>query len=169
MQVFVMYSTVFSVRKKRSFVNRLQCLFDIRRPPNRSDFSGAFLVPTVKSLATQNRVCSACYPKIIFRSLPPPLKCSSPRVIKTSSQRSPRNNISARMLNYIPLLHTSALHVQSPYLLQSPKLYLSSSLSLTEGQAETAWEYIFFLPMPPHVLMNFRGFPPGCGDSVADV
>ena len=27
--------------------------------------------------------------------------------------------------------------------------------------------YIYF-PMPPHVLMNFRGFPPGCGDSVAD-
>ena len=25
-----------------------------------------------------------------------------------------------------------------------------------------------FLPMPPHVLMNFRGFSPGCGDSVAD-
>ena len=23
-------------------------------------------------------------------------------------------------------------------------------------------------PMPPHVLMNFRGFPPGCSDSVAD-
>ena len=22
--------------------------------------------------------------------------------------------------------------------------------------------------MPPHGLMNFRGFPPGCGDSVAD-
>ena len=22
--------------------------------------------------------------------------------------------------------------------------------------------------MPQHVLMNFRGFPPGCGDSVAD-
>ena len=22
--------------------------------------------------------------------------------------------------------------------------------------------------MPPHVLMNFRDFPPGCGDSVAD-
>ena len=22
--------------------------------------------------------------------------------------------------------------------------------------------------MPPHVLMNFRGFPPVCGDSVAD-
>ena len=22
--------------------------------------------------------------------------------------------------------------------------------------------------MPPHILMNFRGFPPGCGDSVAD-
>ena len=21
--------------------------------------------------------------------------------------------------------------------------------------------------MPPHVRMNFRGFPPGCGDSVA--
>jgi hypothetical protein len=26
----------------------------------------------------------------------------------------------------------------------------------------------FFFPMTPHVLMNFRGFPPGCGDSVAD-
>ena len=26
----------------------------------------------------------------------------------------------------------------------------------------------FFLPVPPHVLTNFRGFPPGCGDSVAD-
>ena len=26
----------------------------------------------------------------------------------------------------------------------------------------------FFPPMPPHVLMNFRGFPPDCGDSVAD-
>ena len=23
-------------------------------------------------------------------------------------------------------------------------------------------------PMPPHVPMNFRGFPPGCGDGVAD-
>ena len=22
--------------------------------------------------------------------------------------------------------------------------------------------------MPPHVLVNFRGCPPGCGDSVAD-
>ena len=22
--------------------------------------------------------------------------------------------------------------------------------------------------MPPHVLMNFRGFPAGCGDGVAD-
>ena len=27
---------------------------------------------------------------------------------------------------------------------------------------------IFSSPMPPHVLMNVRGFPPGCGDSVAD-
>ena len=27
---------------------------------------------------------------------------------------------------------------------------------------------IFFLPMPPPVLMNFVGFSPGCGDSVAD-
>ena len=25
---------------------------------------------------------------------------------------------------------------------------------------------IYTFPMPPHVLMNFRGFPPGCGDSV---
>jgi len=23
-------------------------------------------------------------------------------------------------------------------------------------------------PMPSHVLVNFHGFPPGCGDSVAD-
>ena len=28
--------------------------------------------------------------------------------------------------------------------------------------------FIYFFPMPPHVLINFRGFPPGCGDSVAD-
>ena len=28
--------------------------------------------------------------------------------------------------------------------------------------------YIYIYPMPPHVLMNFRGFPPVCGDSVAD-
>ena len=27
---------------------------------------------------------------------------------------------------------------------------------------------VYTFPMPPHVLMNFRGFPPGCGDSVAD-
>ena len=26
----------------------------------------------------------------------------------------------------------------------------------------------YLFPMPPHVLRNFRGFPPGCGDSVAD-
>ena len=28
--------------------------------------------------------------------------------------------------------------------------------------------FFFPPPMPPHVLTNFRGFPPGCGDSVAD-
>ena len=28
--------------------------------------------------------------------------------------------------------------------------------------------FFFCFPMPPHVLMNFHGFPPGCGDSVAD-
>ena len=27
---------------------------------------------------------------------------------------------------------------------------------------------VFSPPMPLRVLMNFRGFPPGCGDSVAD-
>ena len=26
----------------------------------------------------------------------------------------------------------------------------------------------FFFPTPPHVLVNFRGFPPGCGDNAAD-
>ena len=30
------------------------------------------------------------------------------------------------------------------------------------------WDKVFFSPMPPHVLRNFSGFPPGCGDSVAD-
>jgi len=29
--------------------------------------------------------------------------------------------------------------------------------------------FFFFFPIPPHVLMNFRGFCPGCGDSVADL
>jgi hypothetical protein len=33
---------------------------------------------------------------------------------------------------------------------------------------ERALKGFFFLPMPPHVLTNFRGFPPSCGDSVAD-
>ena len=28
--------------------------------------------------------------------------------------------------------------------------------------------FFFPPPMPPHVLTNFCGFPPGCGDSVAD-
>ena len=28
--------------------------------------------------------------------------------------------------------------------------------------------FFFSPPMPPHVVMNYRGFPPGCGDSVAD-
>ena len=28
--------------------------------------------------------------------------------------------------------------------------------------------FFFSPPVPPHVLMNFRGFPPGCGDIVAD-
>ena len=27
---------------------------------------------------------------------------------------------------------------------------------------------VSFSPIPPHVLTNFRGFPPGCGDSAAD-
>ena len=36
------------------------------------------------------------------------------------------------------------------------------------GRPRSKWEDFFF-PMPPHVLMNIRGFPPGCGDSVADV
>ena len=38
---------------------------------------------------------------------------------------------------------------------------LGSSISLP-------WVISFSFPMPPHVRMNFRGFPPGCGDSVAD-
>ena len=35
------------------------------------------------------------------------------------------------------------------------------------------WNYYIYIyisppPMPPHVLMNFCGFPPGCGDGVAN-
>ena len=29
------------------------------------------------------------------------------------------------------------------------------------------WDFFFF-PIPQHLLINFRGFRPGCGDSVAD-
>ena len=28
--------------------------------------------------------------------------------------------------------------------------------------------FFFLPPMRPHVLMNFRSLPPGCGDSLAD-
>jgi hypothetical protein len=41
-------------------------------------------------------------------------------------------------------------------------------LLVTYERVNTQRTSFFFLPMPPHVLMNFRGFPPGCGDSVAD-
>ena len=40
--------------------------------------------------------------------------------------------------------------------------------SFRPRQAIIRPKYIYFFPMPPHVPMNFRGFPPGCGDSVAD-
>ena len=30
------------------------------------------------------------------------------------------------------------------------------------------YDIMFFLPMSPHDLMNIRGFPPGCGHSVAE-
>ena len=55
---------------------------------------------------------------------------------------------------------------------------ISSAKSTVECEgSRTHWIFpntkktglIFFPPpLPPHVLMNFRGFPPGCGDSVAD-
>ena len=35
-------------------------------------------------------------------------------------------------------------------------------------QTEEKMNVDFFSPMPPHVLMNFRGFLPGYDDSVAD-
>ena len=41
-------------------------------------------------------------------------------------------------------------------------------ISHSEKRGRDMVNIFFFLPMPPHVLMNFRGFPPGCGDSVAD-
>ena len=48
--------------------------------------------------------------------------------------------------------------------LRSIRRYYSGSI----GCNKRVSIYIFFFPVPPHVLMNFRGFPPGCGDSVAD-
>ena len=41
-------------------------------------------------------------------------------------------------------------------------LYMCRALLCSSSQGQ------FPPPMPPHVLMNFRGFPPGCGDSVAN-
>ena len=40
-------------------------------------------------------------------------------------------------------------------------------LSITRVRAASAGEY-FFLQCHHMFVMNFRGFPPGCGDSVAD-
>jgi len=45
------------------------------------------------------------------------------------------------------------------------------SVQFSEGLELPGWgnnKVFFSPPMPPHVLMNFRGFPPGCGDSIAD-
>ena len=54
--------------------------------------------------------------------------------------------------------------------LSPPLMYLFTEQSnkKTAIQPDPFFSTNFFLPMPPHVLMNFRGFPPGCGDSVAD-
>ena len=46
------------------------------------------------------------------------------------------------------------------FLITFPFMYVTYS--------STCIQIVFFSPMPPHVLMNLRGFPPGCGDSVAD-
>ena len=37
-----------------------------------------------------------------------------------------------------------------------------------EGNEKKVVFNVFFFSNAPRVLMNFRGFPPGCGDSVAD-
>ena len=50
-----------------------------------------------------------------------------------------------------------------------PKDHDIQKINAINNEANKTRTNIFFFPaMPPHVLMNFRGFPPGCGDSVAD-
>ena len=39
--------------------------------------------------------------------------------------------------------------------------------NISKVQANLLRNHHLLLPMPPHVLTNFLGFPPGCGDSVA--
>ena len=50
-----------------------------------------------------------------------------------------------------------------------PKVQLHVS-ALDNSHLQVVHESLesFFFPMPPHVLMNFRGFFPGRSDSVAD-
>jgi hypothetical protein len=47
---------------------------------------------------------------------------------------------------------------------------MSQLVFVTEMCVFCEYDPNFHFPpqMPPHVLMNFRGFPPGCGDSVAN-
>ena len=46
--------------------------------------------------------------------------------------------------------------------------FLNFNFTLMHFVSAKLYENLTPPPMPPHVLMNFRGFPPGCGDSVAD-
>jgi hypothetical protein len=77
---------------------------------------------------------------------------------------SPDNYIYYRTLRFVtiftekhqsaPILNqTNPVHILAPYIF---KMCFNIILRIP------------LPPMPPHVLMNFRGVPPGCGDSVAD-
>ena len=51
-------------------------------------------------------------------------------------------------------------------LLNSPRILLLRELNKTGAYPDLVTPTTFLFS--PHVLINFRGFPPGCGDSVAD-
>ena len=65
-----------------------------------------------------------------------------------------------QLLNSVAVNGTAAL--------SSPSLFVPSGNGKFDITIFSQFYWNFFSPMPPHVLMNFRGFPPGCGDSVAD-
>ena len=81
------------------------------------------------------------------------LRVTEINAFSSASQRTPPPQAAVEAYSYVLLIHTIPTHNFLNALFPMLIEYLSIK---------------FFIPMPPHVLMNFRGFPPGCGDSVAD-